>query len=303
MNSPLSTPVALLVFNRPELTRRVLDVVRQARPVALYVVADGPRPDRPEDEPACAAVRAAVDAAIDWPCRVERLYAGRNLGCGRRVSSGIDWVFRQTSEAIFLEDDCLPDPTFFPFCAELLERYRNDPRVGQICGCTFVAPRLDRNTSYVFSRYGPVWGWASWRRAWQAYDFALAAWPVARAAGWLRRVSVSRREARWRTRIYDDLWAGRIDTWDYQWGFAKMQQGLLSAVPCTNLIENIGFDMAATHDDRHNRGLSRRTMPFPLSHPDGVACDEDFDRQFSRKIAPGWPRRIVGRCKRLLGLA
>jgi hypothetical protein len=74
-------------------------------------------------------------------------------------------------------------------------------------------------------------------------------------------------------------------------------------VPCTNLIENIGFDMAATHDDRHNRGLSRRTMPFPLSHPDGVACDEDFDRQFSRKIAPGWPRRIVGRCKRLLGLA
>jgi len=296
-------PVVFFVFNRPDCTQRVFDEIRRARPPRLYVVADGPRVDHPDDTERVTEVRTIIDQGVDWPCEVRTDYAKTNLGCGRRVSSGLDWVFAQEPEMIVLEDDCLPDPTFFPYCATLLARYRDDPRVGQVCGCAFLGAQLQRNTSYVFSWYGPIWGWASWRRAWRFYDFAMSEWPAARASGFLREITASRREAAVRTRIYDNLAAGRIDTWDYQWGFAKMWHRLLSVVPCVNLVENIGFTAHSTHAHRESSGISRGKMSFPLLHPETVTPDVIFNRQFSEIIAPGLSRRIVSRIKRTMGLA
>ncbi|MCW5549112.1 MAG: hypothetical protein KIT44_09130, partial [Opitutaceae bacterium] len=160
------TPVALLVFNRPELTMRLLSVIRSVRPAKLYVVADGPRVNHPGDAAACEAVRELIRTQVDWPCELHKDYATSNLGCGRRVSSGIDWVLGRENEAVFLEDDCVPHPTFFRFCTELLERYRDNERVAQICGSRIIAEQPGQSASYSFSRYGPVWGWATWRRAW-----------------------------------------------------------------------------------------------------------------------------------------
>jgi hypothetical protein len=296
-------PVVFFVFNRPDCTQRVFDEIRRARPPRLYVVADGPRSNHPEDAGRVKEVQALINQGVDWPCAVRTNYAETNLGCGRRFSSGLDWVFAQEPETIVLEDDCLPDPTFFQYCTELLARYRDDSRVGQVCGCTFLGAQLQRNTSYVFSRYGPIWGWASWRRAWRFYDFAMSEWPAARASGFLREVTGSQREAAIRTRIYDNLVGGFIDTWDYQWGFAKMQHGLLSAVPCVNLVENIGFTADSTHAHRGSSGIHRGNMSFPLLHPETVTPDVIFNRQFSEIIAPSLPRRIVSRIKRAAGLA
>ncbi|MGC1799486.1 MAG: hypothetical protein WA701_03795, partial [Solirubrobacterales bacterium] len=183
------TPVAMLIFNRPETTARVFERVREARPPKLLVVADGPRADRPGEAGRCREARAVVEA-VDWPCELMTDYSEVNLGCGKRISSGLDWVFDSVEEAIVLEDDCLPHPSFFRFCEELLKRYRAEERVVHVSGDNFQSAgraggavgRLLRlagrswSPSYYFSRYAHVWGWASWRRAWSDYDFEMTAW-------------------------------------------------------------------------------------------------------------------------------
>src|SRR6185369_14461868 len=165
----LTTPVAFIIFNRPDTTEKVFAEIARARPPKLLVIADGPRAGRAGEADRCAATRAIIDR-VDWDCKVLTNYSDVNLGCKNRVASGIDWVFEQVPEAIILEDDCLPDPTFFRFCEELLIRYREDERISQICGANFQFGRKRSNDSYYFSRYNHIWGWASWRRAWQHYD-------------------------------------------------------------------------------------------------------------------------------------
>jgi hypothetical protein len=245
-------------------------------------------------------VRATISRAIDWPCDLHTVYAESNLGCGRRVASGIDWVFARETEAIFLEDDCLPHPTFFSFCAELLARYRDDGRVAQICGSRIVAERFAQSTSYSYSRYGPVWGWASWRRAWQGYDFELRDWPTRRNAGWLQRTFVSRREGGMRRHIYDELHAGRIDTWDYQWGYTKFTRGQLSVIPAVNLVDNLGGGAGATHPILDTVAGAAQAMTWPLIAPPRVEADLTYDRAFSRHIAPSWGARVGRRLQSLL---
>jgi hypothetical protein len=184
MYSIETAPVALIVFNRPDLTSKVYERVRAARPRRLLMVADGPRPNRPEDPRLCEAVRKIVSSP-DWPCELLTNFQEVNLGCRRRISSGLDWVFDQCSEAIILEDDCIPCPSFFSFCSTMLNCYREDTRIMHISGDNWQNGTRRGNGSYFFSRYSLSWGWASWRRAWRYYDVGLSAWPTARKEGWL----------------------------------------------------------------------------------------------------------------------
>src|SRR5665648_587346 len=167
-NFQLKTPVAFIIFNRPETTRRVFAEIAKARPTKLLVIADGPRATHPDDAEKCAVVRAIIDG-VDWDCEVLKNYSDVNLGCKRRVSSGLDWVFDTVEEAIILEDDCLPHPTFFRFCEEMLAKYRDDKRIAMISGDNFQFGKKRTEYSYYFSRYTHIWGWASWRRAWDNY--------------------------------------------------------------------------------------------------------------------------------------
>jgi hypothetical protein len=159
----VNTPIAFFIFNRPDTTARVFEAIRQAQPSKLLVVADGPRSTRPGEAEKCAATRAIIDQ-VDWECEVLTNYSDVNLGCRHRVSSGLDWVFEQVEEAIILEDDCLPHPTFFRFCEELLEWYRHDHRIVAISGDNFQNGHQSGEFSYYFSRYVHIWGWATWRR-------------------------------------------------------------------------------------------------------------------------------------------
>lgn len=291
----LNTPVIFLVFNRPDCTARTFAEIRKARPRQLLVVADGPRVSRPADVAACAETRRIVDEGIDWSCEVQRNYSDKNLGCAVRVSSGLVWAFSLVEEAIVLEDDCLPDASFFPFCEELLTKYRHDTRIGQICGTPFIVPEMARETSYIFSRYGPIWGWASWRRAWKYYDLQLHDWPKLRAMGGLSSVIHSRSELRWRSNLYDSLHAGPPGTWDFQWGYAKISQYMLSVIPCHNLIENIGFGSEATHTyGKHSAGLPVKALLTPLVHPSWVLPDSEFDKRYSQAcLSKPWLSRVI----------
>ena len=242
----MNTPVAFLVFNRPDTTRRVFDAIAATRPTTLLVVADGPRADRAGEAERCRAVRAIIDR-VDWPCEVLRNYSDTNLGCRNRVSSGIDWVFSQVEEAIILEDDCLPCPDFFPFCTELLDRYRTDTRVMHISGSNVQTDRQFTNDSYYFSRYPVIWGWATWRRAWRHYDVDIASWPQLRDTPLFDGLFVDPVERCYFLENYERFHSSAVDTWDVQWTYACWCQSGLAINPEVNLISNIGFGSGATH--------------------------------------------------------
>jgi hypothetical protein len=183
-NYQLRTPVAFIIFNCPETTDRVFEQIAKAKPSKLLVIADGPRENSPGEAERCAAVRSIIDN-VDWDCEVLTNYSDVNLGCKRRIASGLDWVFDTVEEAIILEDDCLPDPTFFRFCDELLEKYRDDERITMISGDNFQFDRKKTDSSYYFSRDPHIWRWASWRHVWKNYDVDMQLWPEIRDGGWL----------------------------------------------------------------------------------------------------------------------
>ena len=274
----LDTPVALFLFNRPELTCRVFERIREARPRRLLLIADGPRHDA--DRPRCAAAREVV-AQIDWPCDVERHFSEQNLGCRVRMSSGLDWVFRRTERAILLEDDCLPDGSFFPYCQELLDRYADDPRIGMISGDNFQGGGRRTPFSYYFSNIPHIWGWATWRRVWKHYDVAMSRWPALRETDWLNSLFPHPKIAAAYRHTFDQTHAGRIDTWDHQFAFMLWSRRQLSILPETNLIQNIGFAPDATHTRNPaspDAALPTEPLNFPLRHPPGVQVCEEADR-------------------------
>lgn len=277
-----TTPVALLVFNRPEVTARVFAAIREARPERLLVVADGPRADRPTDRDKCAAVREIVEQ-VDWPCKVDRLYAETNLGCRRRVASGLEWVFCMVEEAIILEDDCLPAPSFFRFCQEMLAEYRDDERVMMVSGSNMLGEWKSAVQSYHFSYYGGIWGWACWRRAWRHYDVDMPLWHDPEIRERVRDVLGLPRHFRLRAKAFDKTAAGTIDTWDYQWSFARLMQSGLTVVPAVNLISNIGFGREATHTKNPRATVANLEVTpcrFPLVVNRFVAVDRAYDIAF-----------------------
>ena len=301
----LRTPVAFLIFNRPETTATVFAAIAKARPATLLVVADGPRASRHGEEELCAATRAVIDR-VDWPCRVLTNFSDDNLGCRRRVSSGIDWVFSLVEEAIFLEDDCLPDPTFFPFCEQMLERYRDDPRVMHIGGTNFQGAARVSEESYYFSRHVHVWGWASWRRAWRHYDVGMSAWTWARATGRVADILTTPLERRAFTPLFDRVARGEIDTWDTQWTLACRVQNGLSIVPSRNLVSNIGFGGGATHTiDAGHPVATMPTFPLalPLTHPPYPLADSAADERTASVFRPTLYRRARSMMFRLLHAA
>ncbi len=262
--------ILLLVFNRPDHTRRLLDCLRPLQPPALYVSADGPRAHVPTDAAACTAVRALFSEAVDWPCTVYTQFLSHNLGCRRAVERGISWFFEHVEEGIILEDDCLPDPSFLPFCTELLERYRHEERVMHIAGSN-PAPHACRKTatSYLFSRFSFIWGWATWRRAWRQYrpDFPDLEREWAHPAGAFSRLLPNRAAHRYLLDKFERVRNGTFDTWDYAWFYTIMRADGLCVVPKVNLVHNIGFDAQATHTADKRLARPARSLSFPLVHP------------------------------------
>jgi len=299
----LESPLVFIIFNRPETTLQVWARIRAAKPSRLFLISDGPRKGHSADLERCATVRGIVDC-VDWPCRVSRDYSEVNMGNAVRVSSGLNWVFSQVEEAIILEDDCLPDASFFPFCAELLARYRHETRVVQIAGCSFQPQVFAGKDSYFFSRYTHSWGWATWRRAWQLYDHSMRTWHESRGGDWLPKLIANPAERRIWEECFDATLAGRVNTWDYRWTFSIWRQQGLSILPYRNLISNIGFGSDATHTRRSSpfAALGLSPMPFPLVHPDSFDRDESADALTSRLVftPPGWPVRIRRKLKQWL---
>jgi len=273
----LSTPVAFFIFNRHDLAEITFAAIAQAKPQQLFVIADGAR--FLEEEEKCQKTRAVIEQ-VDWECDVRTNFSDKNLGCGRRISSGLDWVFSQVEEAIILEDDCLPTPSFFNYCQTLLKYYRNDERIMHINGDNSL--RQVRNSySYFFSKYMHCWGWASWRRAWNHFDYDMKSWPSFQESGMLESICNDYYEQKFWTNIWDRVHKDSQiqSTWAYQWTYACMSQGGLTITPNQNLVSNTGFNRA---DSTHTTSSSPRSnVPtndiWEVEHPPFVARDRKAD--------------------------
>ena len=279
-DSIIETPIILILFNRPDTTKQVFEAIRQAKPTKLLIIADGPRQNRLGEAELCAKTRSVVDS-VDWDCEVIKNYSEINLGCKQRVSSGLDWAFSLVEEAIVIEDDCLPNSSFFKFCEEMLQMYRHDRRVMMISGTNMLEEWKSASQSYHFSYYGGIWGWASWRRAWQYYDIDMSLWADPQIKARIGDILVDNRQYLHSKQAFDASCDGRIDAWGYRWRFARLIQSGLSIVPSVNLVSNIGFRQDASRTTSGSSPLAEiptHHLEFPLKFNQFTAVDRDYDR-------------------------
>ena len=283
--------VAIIVFNRPDTVRQLLGRLADLRPRRLFVIGDGPRPRKAGEAELVAAVRDQV-SRIGWPCDVLTDYSPENLGCRRRVVSGLDWVFRHVDEAVILEDDCLPTKSFMGYSAALLDRYRHDTRIGSVCGSLSVPAIPPVADDYFFSRYNLFTGWATWKRAWSLYDDSMT--PLIN--GSLHAVLAATFEqarARWYWEyVLRRTHAEKINSWGYRWMLSCWANSMLAAFPRCTLVENVGFGDDATNT-RGQAWYFRQQLGelvAPLRHPRSVFRNADIDRmvedaRYSKSLA------------------
>lgn len=293
---PLQTAVLFLIFNRPDTTQRVFEAIRRAKPPRLYVAADGPRGDRQGEAETVARVRE-IAMAVDWPCEVKTLFREENFGCKIAVSGAISWFFEHEAQGIILEDDCLPSQSFFWFCEELLNRYKNNEQVMHIAGMCYQEP--DTEFSYNFVRIGGIWGWATWRRAWKLYEPSFASYEHAIKERVLENVFYGHKSL---MAAYHKTFLrahNNVHTWDYQWTCTKIINNSVNIMPSVNLVENIGISHSdATHMNAGSnpfQEIYKSEITFPLVHRDFLIIDHENDiknLKFTSSI--NFKSRLVG---------
>lgn len=275
----METPILFLIFNRPDLTDLVFSTIRQAKPAQLFIAADGPREHKKLEAELCKHTRDIVLQNIDWDCEVHTLLRDTNLGCKTAVSSAITWFFDNVEAGIILEDDILPDPSFFTFCEKMLIRYKDDERVTQISGVNLMG-HLDHKQSYFFSKMGGIWGWATWARAWKHYDVDIKDWKNTRVRNEVKKFLAHRDWFHRMKSNFDMVYNKLYDTWDFQWVFTQLKLNGLAIIPIVNLIENIGFRGDATHTKNSNELIESKmkcySLPFPVVHPVSVISDDIY---------------------------
>ena len=284
-SKPLETAVLFLIFNRLNTTKRVFEAIKKAKPPRIYIASDGPRDNIKGENEIVLEVRNYVLSNIDWNCEVKTLFRDKNLGCKYAVSSAISWFFENEKQGIILEDDCLPSQSFFWFCEELLNKYKDDMRIWHIGG--YKHPYLKGDIfSYNFSRFTQIWGWASWSNRWKYYDVSLSLFRKYKNLLFDYEFFLKNYENISRFKILQKLLEGKIDTWDYQWNFTVRVNSGLAIRPSVNLVRNIGFGIDATHTSLGNKEIEEnveKDIDFPLKHPEFIMVYKKDDEIYSKK--------------------
>lgn len=301
MPKTFNTPVLLIAFNRPKLTQKVIERVKEIKPKFLYVAIDGARKNHPEDKNKCDQIKNFV-SNIDWQCKVKTLFQKNNLGCKLGPVAAIDWFFKHVEKGIILEDDVLADKSFFYFCDELLNRYQNDSRVASISGNNFQFGKQQTEDSYYFSRYSHTCGWATWKRSWRLYDVDIRLWKKLKKEKWLDHIFSNKLDAYYWKLIFDGVYSGNINTaWDYQWNFMTWVNGMLSVIPNQNLVKNIGFGIPdATHTKRRSHLAKIPVIPvrFPLNHPKTIVRNTLADDRTQKNNYILWKELVQTQIRR-----
>jgi hypothetical protein len=297
---PLNTAVLFLVFNRLDTTKQVFEAIREAKPPRLYIAADGARETKDGEDTKVKQVRDYITSNIDWECEVKTLFREQNFGCKMAVRGAIDWFFQNEEMGIILEDDCLPTQSFFWFCEELLERYKDDMRVGQISGDNFQKGVKRGDADYYFSIYNHIWGWASWANRWKNYDVLLS---TMENSNFIDNLIAEKNTNKYWKNVFEQMKQQKIDTWDYQWTFTLWNNNQLTILPNINLIENVGFGADATHTTGESEFANLEAHEIILkSHPRNIEQNREADAftskmMFSKKSIFD---RIINKIQRLI---
>jgi len=289
----INTPILFVIFNRPDRVSRVWAEIKKAQPKRLFIAADGARANKPGEKELCQEARDIV-SDIDWDCEVSRDFSDTNLGCSERVYSAINWIFRESETAIIIEDDCLPSQSFFTFCDEMLEKYRDYPQIMQVAGFNFINEWKKDAQDYHFSNYGGVWGWASWRRAWTLYDPEMKGWQDKKIKNQTKKTLGNYKQSWARNSLFKV--GHTTNAWEYKWAFTRSLHKGLVIVPAVSLISNIGFGSEATHTKEKTSPLEkieRHELIFPLRPNDKIKADFEYDKRLFEVMHPefrhSWP--------------
>ena len=297
----LKTPILFLVFNRLRTTKKVFQSIRHAKPTKLYVACDGPRHEIKKEVKIVESVKDYILNSIDWECEVKTLFREENLGCKYAVSSAIDWFFKNENQGIILEDDCLPNHSFFWYCEELLQKYQYDMRIWHISGNNFQKEKPFNDLSYYFSKHNHIWGWATWANRWKKYDVEMKSYLSLDEHKKFDNMIDNNKEKVYWSNIFKKCSRGEINTWDYQWTYAVWKNGGLTIAPNLNLVSNIGFGEGATHTtdlESEHANMSAKNLKLPLKHPDSIERDIDADN-YTTKIMFSNPNIFIKATRRL----
>jgi hypothetical protein len=267
----LDTPVLFIVFNRPQNTQKVFEVIRKVRPKYLFIAADGPRLDKVEESAVCDQVRQ-IATSVDWECDLRTLFNSNNLGCGLGPKMAIDWFFENVEQGIILEDDCLPSISFFNFCESTLNLFKNNKDIYHISGTNIQTGLYNNHKSYYFSRVPHMWGWATWRRSWRSYSYKLPN---------KYHLNLKSYEHHWVT-VFDSLLESNDCTiWDYQWVFTILTNDAICITPRKNLVLNIGFNEDATHTSLTPSWYKNVALSdlYQLKHPTEIKVNTKADKR------------------------
>jgi hypothetical protein len=280
------TPILFIIFNRPDTTQQVFDQIKKIKPKKLFITADGPRND--EEKEMCIKTRLITEQ-IDWNCEVKKNYSDKNLGCKIGVSSGINWFFNQAESGIILEDDCLPNLSFFWFCEQMLRYYENNKKIGMITGDNFQNGKARGDGSYYFSGMANIWGWATWKRAWKYYDIQMNDYPNFKKNNDIKKIWRKKYIQKFWLEKFDLAYNNQIDTWDYQWTYTICKNKLLSITPNKNLVTNIGFGTEATHtkkdkDIANLETITIKTIKHPKKIKQNLRADYYYFKRFNNNI-------------------
>lgn len=302
--SLLNTAVLFLVFNRLDTTKQVLEAIREAKPPRLYIAADGARSSHEGEDKKVQAVRDYIMSKIDWECEVNTLFREQNLGCKIAVSGAIDWFFENEEMGIILEDDCLPSQSFFWYCEELLNKYKDSEDIYLISGDGRATKKFPLEEDYAFIKYATIWGWASWKSKWEKYDVEMKTWPY-NSKPLIKRISNIKGTQRYWFNSFSAVYDNKIDTWDYQFSYLLLSDNAKCIVPKYNLIKNIGFGEDATHTyDINSTNANQETfeITFALRHPKNTDFNEKLNRFYDvhEFYLPIFLIRIINRIARLV---
>lgn len=284
-------PILIIIFNRPDLTRLLVKQLRKIKAKEIYIVADGPRDNFPSDNILCAEARDIINQ-IDWECNIHRLFHDTNKGCGHNPVNGINWVFESVDACIILEDDCLPDTSFFKFCKELLIKYQDDKRIMMISGNNNLLGKKSIHNSYFYSINTQTHGWATWKRAWNEYDFYMTDWPITGSFEWLCNYLGDKKYAKLWFKIFNDVFSQAksnpmCSVWDFQWTYACWKNHALNIIPSVNLVTNNGYGTNATHLTSKDHPLARLSVEpisFPLNSPPTMLQDYEADKILRKNV-------------------
>lgn len=284
----ITTPVVFIVFNRLDTTQRVFEQIRLAQPKELFIISDGPRKNKLDDLEKVKKVREFIEEHIDWDCKLYKNYSDENMRCGKRIFSGLTWVFQHVEQAIILEDDCLPTQSFFRYCQDLLEIYKYDDRISMISGSNLVENYCKVKNDYVFSYFTPIWGWATWKRVWNDFDINIKKWPSIRQKKLLLNIFKDVKVYNKYKDIFNYVYLNKLeDIWDYQFFLNQLIKRRLSIISSKNMIINIGFnrkDALHTKDKSPYRWVKSHEIEFPLKINKNVVRDYKYEKLIFNKV-------------------